>query len=78
MKNAFNKRVRPHKFSEGNLVLKKMSQVQKDHKGKWASNYEGSFVVKKAFSRGALLLMNMDNKDLPSPVNSDIVKRYYA
>ncbi|XP_028230777.1 uncharacterized protein LOC114411231 [Glycine soja] len=54
------------------------NMVQKDHKGKWASNYEGSFVVKKAFSRGALLLMNMDNKDLPSPVNSDIVKRYYA
>jgi len=31
-------------------------------------------MVKKAFSGGALLLMNMDDEELPSPVNSDIVK----
>ena len=68
----------PCKFSKGDLVLKKVSQVQKDHRGKWAPNYEGSFVVMKDFSRGALLLMNMDDEELPSPVNSDIVKRYYA
>ena len=33
-------------------------------------------MVKKAFSGGALLLMNMDGKELPSLVNSDVVKRY--
>jgi len=78
VKNAFDKRVRPHKFSEGDLVLKKVSQAEKDHRGKWATNYEGPFVVKKAFSEGALLLTNMDDEELPSPVNSDIIKRYYA
>jgi len=31
-----------------------------------------------AFSGGALLLAGMDDEALPSPVNSDIVKRYYA
>ena len=31
-------------------------------------------MVKKAFSGGALLLMNMDDEELPSPVNSDIIK----
>ena len=41
-------------------------------------NYEGLFVVKKDFSGGALLLMNMDDEELPSPVNSDISKWYYA
>ena len=46
-------RVRPRKFSEGDLVLKKVSHVQKDHQGKWALNYEGPFVVKKAFLGGA-------------------------
>ena len=51
VKNDFDKRVRSRKFSKGDLVLNKVSQVQKDHKGKWAPNYEGSFVVKKAFSR---------------------------
>ena len=31
VKNAFNKRVLSHKFSKGDLVLKKVLQVQKDH-----------------------------------------------
>ena len=78
VKNAFDKKVRPCKFSEGDLVLKKVSQAQKDYKRKWATNYEGPFVVKKAFSGGALLLAIIDDEELPSPVNSNIVKRYYA
>ena len=78
MKNAFDKRVCWREFSEGDLVLKKVSHVQKDHRGKWALNYEGPFVVKKAFSGGGLLLMNMDDEQLSSLVNSDVVKRYYA
>ena len=72
MKSAFEKRVCLREFSEGDLVLKKVSHVQKDHRGKWTPNYEGPFVVKKAFSGGALLLMNMDDEELPSPVNSDV------
>lgn len=78
VKNAFDKRVRPCKFSEGDLVLKKVLQVQKDHQGKWTPNYEGPFMVKKAFSRGALLLTNMDDEELPSPLNFDVVKGYYV
>ena len=78
VKNAFDTRVCPCKFSERDLVLRKVLQAQKDHRGKWAPNYEGPFVVKKAFSGEALLLTNMDDEELPSPVNSDIVKRYYA
>jgi len=34
VKNTFDKRVLLHKFSEGDLVLKKVLQVQKDHRGK--------------------------------------------
>ncbi|KAH1262154.1 Ribonuclease HI [Glycine max] len=78
VKNAFDKKVRPRKFNEGDLVLKKMSHTVKDSRGKWAPNYEGPFVVKRAFSGGALILTNMDDEELPSPVNSDVVKRYYA
>ena len=74
MKNAFDKKVCPCKFSEGDLVLKKVSQAQKDHRGKWALNYEGPFIVKKVFLGGALLLASMDDEELPSSVNSDIVK----
>ena len=78
VKNAFNKKVHPHKFNEGDLVLKKVSQALKDNRGKWAPNYEGPFMVRKAFSRGALVLANMDDIELLSPVNANVVKRYYA
>ena len=59
-------------------MLKKISLVSREDQSKWAPNYEGPYVVKKAFSGGALILTNMDGKDLPRPVNSDVVKKYYA
>jgi hypothetical protein len=73
---AYNKKVRPRVFKEGDLVLKKIS-IGEDH-SKWAPNYEGPYVVKKAFSGGALILTSMDGEDMPRPVNSDVVKKYYA
>ena len=78
VKNAFAKKVCPRKFNKGDLVLKKVSQARKDDRGKWAPNYEWPFIVKKVFSGGALVLASMDDKDLPSPVNTDIIKLYYA
>jgi len=78
MKKAFDKRVRPREFHEGELVLKKILPIQKDHRGKWTPNYEGPYVVKKAFSGGALILTRMDGEELPLPVNSDAVKKFYA
>ena len=78
IKNVFDRKVCPRKFNEGDLVLKKISHAVKDNRGKWASNYEGPSVVKKAFSGGALILTNMDVEELPLPVNSDVVKRYYT
>ena len=78
VKNVFDKKVRLCKFNEGDLVLKKVSQAQKDYRGKWAPNYEGPFVVKKAFSGEAFLLASMDDEEFPSPINFNIVKRYYA
>jgi len=78
VKNSLDKKVCPCKFNKGDLILKKVSQAQKDHRGKLAPNYEGPFVVKKAFLGGALVLASMDDEQLHLPVNSDIVKRYYA
>jgi len=42
--------------------------IQKDHRGKWFPYYEGPYVVKKVLSRGALILMRIDGKELPLPV----------
>ena len=78
MKKAFDKKVHPREFHEGDLVVKKIISVQKDHRGKWMPNYEGPYVVKKAFFGGALILTRMAGEELPLPVNSDTVKKSYA
>jgi len=46
-------------------------------RSKWARNHEELCVVKKAFFLVALILINMDDDDLPGPVNSNIVKKYF-
>ncbi|XP_057976008.1 uncharacterized protein LOC131163438 [Malania oleifera] len=78
MMRAFNKKVRIRRFQEGDLVLKKILPIHNDPRGKWTPNYEGPYVVKKAFSGGALLLSDMDGADLVHPTNSDAVKKYFS
>ncbi|RDX89183.1 hypothetical protein CR513_29117, partial [Mucuna pruriens] len=67
MKNTFDKRVRPRVFNEGDLVLKKRLPNVKDLRGKWAPNYKGPYVVKQAFSRGALVLADPEGQELIHP-----------
>ncbi|KAI5425561.1 hypothetical protein KIW84_031386 [Lathyrus oleraceus] len=62
----------------GDLVLKKVLSFAPDSRGKWTPNYEGPYVVKRAFSGGALMLTTMDGEDFTRPVNSDAVKKYFA
>jgi len=60
VKRAFDKKVRPIEFQEGELVMKKIITVQRDNRGKWMPNYEGPYVVKKTLPGGALILTKMD------------------
>jgi len=78
MKHAFDKKVHPRKFQEGDLVLKRILSLQPDSRGKRTPNYEGPYVVKRIFSRGALTLANMDGDELPRPLNSNAVKKYFV
>ena len=74
MKTTFDKKVKPREFREGDLVLKKILFTKPEPRGKWAPNYEGPYVVKKAFSGGALTLTTMDGDELPHSINADAVK----
>ena len=74
---VFNKKVRRRVFEEGDLVLKKCNQAIPNHRGKFASTYEGPYVV-KAFFEGALILANMDGHDFNMPTNSNVVLQYFA
>ncbi|KAA3470709.1 RNA-directed DNA polymerase (Reverse transcriptase), Ribonuclease H [Gossypium australe] len=63
MMRAYDKKVRPREFHEGDLVLKNILPIQKELIGKWI---------------GALILTKIDGKNLPNPVNSDSVKKYFT
>ena len=78
MIKAFNKKVRRQVYQVGDLVIKRIILPQGDPRGKWTPTYEGPFVIKNIFPGGAMILTTMDGDDLPHPVNTDIVKRYYA
>ncbi|RDY12836.1 hypothetical protein CR513_02320, partial [Mucuna pruriens] len=52
------------------MVLKRILPNVKDPRGKWALNYAGPYVVKQAFSGGALILTNVEGQDLKYPVNA--------
>ncbi|RDX87795.1 hypothetical protein CR513_30686, partial [Mucuna pruriens] len=77
IKNAFDKKTKPRTFREGDMVLKKILPNVKDQRGKWAPNYEGPYIVKHAFSGGALILTDIEGRDLRYPVNADSVKMFY-
>ena len=76
MMRAYNKKVWPRQFKEGGLVLKKILPNKQDPRGKWALNWQGLYVLKKVFSRGALTLTEMDGDELLSPINFDAMKNY--
>ena len=78
MAQAFNKKVRPRNFKEGDLVLRKMLSNVRDPRGKFTPNYKGPYVVKRVLTGGALILSRMDGPDLKDPMNSIAVKMYYA
>jgi len=73
---AFNKKVHPRHFEEGELVLMKRNTTLLEPRGKFA--YKGQYVVKKAFLEGALILADMDGEEFQMPMNSDNVIHYYA
>ena len=49
-----------------------------DHRRKFAPTYEGQYMVKMAFCRGALFLAEMVGLDFNIPTNSDAIIRYFA
>ena len=78
MKIAFDKKVKPREFREGDFVLRKIMSFNDDSRGKWTPNFEGPYVVKKAFSGSALILETMDGNEFPCPMNVDVVKKYFS
>ena len=49
-----------------------------DHRGMLSLTYKGTYVVKKAFSKRALILADMKGHDFNIPTNSNAVLQYFA
>ncbi|XP_070002078.1 uncharacterized protein [Nicotiana sylvestris] len=71
MSRAFNKRVKPRKFTLGQLVLKKIFPYQDEAKGKFSPNWQGPYMVHRVLTVGALILVEMDGEVWPKPISSD-------
>ncbi|KAK4737087.1 hypothetical protein R3W88_000784 [Solanum pinnatisectum] len=74
---AYNKKVQPRHFEEGQLVLKCILPHQEEAKRKFSLNWQGSYLIKEVLSKGALQHTDMEGKIIGMVVNADAVKRYY-
>ncbi|XP_070026678.1 uncharacterized protein [Nicotiana sylvestris] len=78
MSRPYNKKVCPRKFEVGQQVLRRILPHQAEAKGKFAPNWQGSFIITRVLSNGALYLTNIEGKCVEMAINSDAVKRYYV
>ena len=65
---GFNKKVYHWVYQDGALVVKCIILPQGDPRGKWNPIFFGS----------GMIITTIDREDFPHPVNTDIVKKYYA
>ncbi|RDX90366.1 Pol polyprotein, partial [Mucuna pruriens] len=78
IKKIVQKMVSPSsgRIGGGGMDLELARSTQPDRR-EWTPNYEGPYVVKHAFSRGALILIDSNGQELKHLVNTDAVKLFY-
>ncbi|XP_015081317.1 uncharacterized protein LOC107024905 [Solanum pennellii] len=77
MARAYNTKVRPRHFEEGQLVLRRILPHHVETKGIFSPNWKGPFVVKRVLPNGSLHLADIEGNVIQMIVNADAVKRYY-
>src|SRR5262249_30578439 len=73
----YQKKVLERKFQKGELVLKRKLIRATGTRSKLQENWEGPFVVKRAFSGSTYLLVNADGEELSHPWNAVYLKKFY-
>ncbi|KAL0451372.1 UNVERIFIED_CONTAM: hypothetical protein Slati_1115300 [Sesamum latifolium] len=79
LSKAFNKKVRPHFFQVGDLVLTVRRPIITTHRkgNKFLPKWDGPYVVKEAYTNGVYKLIAEDGLRI-GPINGKFLKRYYA
>jgi hypothetical protein len=78
VKAQYDKHVKPHVFSEGDLVL----FYEQDHdligSRKFEAMWRGPYIVKRVLEKGDYELVDYDGIPLSEPINGLYLKKYYA
>ena len=74
---AYNRKIKPGKIKEGDLVLKLTKSIMTDPRGKFKPNWEGPYLVKKLFSKGAVTLSDLEGNDFREPINLEKLKKFF-
>ena len=66
------------KFQKGDLVLKVLSGLINNPRGKFRPNLSGPYVIRDLTREGAAWLTVLDKNQFTDPVNVDQLKKFYA
>ena len=78
MAHAFKKWVKPRLIHRGDLVLKVIRRLIRDHRGKFKPNWSGPYFIRELILEGTAWLMDLDGNRFSEPTNVDQLKRYYV
>ena len=74
----YNKKVKVHKFLEGDLVLRKVVQNTKEQgAGVLGPNWEGPYKIAKQVQATTYCLEELDGTPIKHPWNADHLRKYY-
>ena len=59
------------------MVLKLNRPIMTDPRVKFKPNWEGPYLVKKLFSKGAVILSDLEENEFREPINMDKLKKYF-
>ena len=74
---AFNKKVKPRNFKEGDLVLKVLRDETFDPREKMKPRWSRPFIIKKIMFGGAIRITNLDGEEILHPINMDRLRKYH-
>jgi hypothetical protein len=79
LSRAFNKKVKPRSFQQGDLVLAVRRPINTLHKigNKFTSKWDGPYVVQEVYTNDAYKIVDKDGIRV-GPINARFLKRYYA
>ena len=76
--NMYNRRVKPHTFQYGDLVLRRVFEnTANPTNGKFQQNWEGPYMVVRVGAAGSYALNKLDGTPMSIMCNAMHLKRYY-